>query len=93
MNWAKNNVKLHRAISLCGVGATEEQIKAKYIELGGLVVEGGIEDEGTPFETPMGTTNQQEGIFLSKETIQVPVPKGEPEVTPKKRASKKTVTK
>lgn len=93
MNWAVNQVKLQRAISLCGVGVSEEQIKAKYIELGGLVIEGGMEDEGTPFETPMGTTGQQEGIFLSKETIQVPAPKGEAEVTPKKRASKKTVTK
>ncbi len=43
----KNEVKHQRAIADCGAGASEEKIKARYIELGGLYVE----EEGAEVET------------------------------------------
>lgn len=38
MLWAANEMKLRRAQATCGKDATEEQIKAEYVKLGGLVI-------------------------------------------------------
>lgn len=37
--FAANKVKLQRAIAAVGPEATEEEVKAKYVEFGGLVIE------------------------------------------------------
>ncbi len=37
MNWAVNEVKLRRAQAKCGKDASEADVKAEYIKLGGLM--------------------------------------------------------
>lgn len=37
MDWALNKIKLQRAIAKCGANASEEDIKAAYVSMGGLV--------------------------------------------------------
>lgn len=43
MNWAVNEVKLRRAQAKCGKDASEADVKAEYIRLGGLVIN--VEEE------------------------------------------------
>lgn len=49
-NWAGNSFKLQRAIVQAGKEATEEQIKAVYVSLGGQVIES--DDKSTHTEAP-----------------------------------------
>jgi hypothetical protein len=37
--WALNPIKLQRAIVAAGTDASEEDVRAKYVEFGGLVAE------------------------------------------------------
>jgi len=38
MIWAANEMKLRRAQAMCGRDASEADVKAQYVKLGGLVV-------------------------------------------------------
>jgi len=38
-DFAVNKLKLHRAVQDCGPDATPDAVKARYIELGGLLTE------------------------------------------------------
>lgn len=49
-NWANNPVKLQRAIVQAGKEATEEQIKAVYVSIGGQTIES--DDTTTHTEAP-----------------------------------------
>jgi NADH:ubiquinone oxidoreductase subunit D len=39
MLWAANEMKLRRAQATCGKDASEADVKAQYIKLGGLVID------------------------------------------------------
>lgn len=54
MDWSTNPLKLARAKANAGVNATEEQIKAEYIRLGGLV----HAEETYVIKAPEPLTNQ-----------------------------------
>lgn len=71
MKWAANELKLNRAIAKLGKEATEEEIKAEYIKMGGLIVE--------PKEVNTYTLDVQEAVIdnnpavsFTSETITVP---------------------
>ncbi len=53
--WAQNRAKLERAIGELGPDATEEVLKARYIEMAGKV----LEEDGTPVETVEPTPEEE----------------------------------
>ncbi len=50
--WALNPSKLARAINIAGSNATEEQIKAEYVKLHGLLGKEEVKEEVVPVELP-----------------------------------------
>lgn len=54
MIWAANEMKLRRAQALCGKDASEADVKAQYVKLGGLLINVPEEavEEPTKEETP-----------------------------------------
>lgn len=54
----KNEVKHRRAIAECGPDATEAEIKAKYLALGGLYEETGVAEHMTTDDTGPVSSDQ-----------------------------------
>lgn len=69
MKWAANELKLNRAIAKLGKEATEEEIKAEYIKMGGLIVE----PRGTyTLDVHEAVIDNNPAVSFTSETITVP---------------------
>lgn len=87
----KNEVKHRRAIAECGTGATEAEIKAKYLALGGLYEEEGeeeveeaetVEVDTAPAEDDKKTPGESEEVAAAEgETVTTDDTSAAPETT------------
>jgi len=81
-SWAVNQIKLQRAIDKLGANVTEEQIKAEYIRMGGLVDESKANAPQVVPDNP--------AVTITEEKIVIPPPsEGENPVKPKRGRKKK----
>ncbi len=86
MKFASNKLKLARAIGIAGTNATEEQVMAEYIKIGGLINKGYEPVEASVIDE---TIDQATATGTSEEPIFGEATASEEETSPKKRVTSK----